>query len=103
VRFEPNATATVHDDANGPRPGLGCLGTSRDVYCVQLGSHCISCTANIALGDGNDALSLAGRSQKGPFTRRDRRPAEPDDAQRHPARCAPAADRHLREDAATKR
>ena len=66
VRFDPDVTATVHDDAGGLRPGPGCLGTVRDVSCAILGPGCIACTVAIDLRDGNDTVSLDGRSQKGP-------------------------------------
>src|ERR1044072_1470694 len=66
VRFDPNITATVHDDANGLRPGLGCLGTFRDVTCGLLGPQCYPCSAYVDLGDGNDTLALSGASQRGP-------------------------------------
>src|SRR4051812_4916893 len=62
VRFDPNVTATVHDDANGLRPGLGCLGTVRDVTCGLLGPQCYPCSASIDLGDGSGTLALSGTS-----------------------------------------
>jgi hypothetical protein len=68
VTFDPYGTRTVHDDAGGLRPGIGCIGTFNDVSCGGLLTPaCRPCTARIDLGDGDDTLSLAGTSEKGPF------------------------------------
>ena len=67
VQFNPNVSVTVHDESGGIRPGLGCLGTGRDVTCGLLGPQCYPCSARIDLGDGDDTLTLSGTSQKGPF------------------------------------
>ena len=67
VQLDPNVAARVHDDAGGLRPGRGCLGTPRDVACGLLGPPCVACSARIDLGAGDDALTLSGSSQKGPF------------------------------------
>ena len=68
VTFDPYGTRTVHDDAGGLRPGIGCIGTFHDVSCGGLlAPACRPCTARIDLGDANDTLSLAGTSEKGPF------------------------------------
>jgi Ca2+-binding RTX toxin-like protein len=68
VTFDPYGTRTVHDDAGGLRPGIGCIGTFSDVACGGLlTAACHPCTARIDLGDANDTLALAGTSEKGPF------------------------------------
>ena len=68
VTFDPYGTRTVHDDAGGLRPGIGCIGTFNDVACGGLLTPaCRPCTARIDLGDANDTLALAGTSEKGPF------------------------------------
>ena len=68
VTFDPYGTRTVHDDAGGLRPGIGCIGTFHDVTCGGLLTPaCRPCTARIDLGDGDDTLTLAGTSEKGPF------------------------------------
>src|SRR5688572_27436875 len=36
VQADTNVRATVHDDADGLRPGPGCIGTARQVVCAQL-------------------------------------------------------------------
>jgi hypothetical protein len=68
VRAETNVRATVHDDADGLRPGPGCLGTAREVTCGLLpAAGCYPCAAKIDLGDASDTLILGGSSVKGPF------------------------------------
>ena len=68
VQADHNRRATVRDDADGLRPGPGCLGTPRQVVCEYLlAQQCYPCAATIDLGDASDTLILAGTSVKGPF------------------------------------
>ena len=68
VQADINSRATVHDDADGLRPGPGCIGTPRQVVCEYLlAQQCYPCAATIDLGDASDTLILAGTSVKGPF------------------------------------
>jgi hypothetical protein len=68
VQAETTVRATVHDDADGLRPGPGCLGTPREVTCGLLPiAGCYPCAATIDLGDASDTLILRGSAVKGPF------------------------------------
>jgi hypothetical protein len=68
VRADTNVRATVHDDADGLRPGPGCIGTPREVVCGVLpGPPCFPCAATIDLGDASDTIILGGTAVRGPF------------------------------------
>jgi len=68
VQADQNSRATVRDDADGLRPGPGCIGTPRQVVCEYLlAQQCHPCGATIDLGDASDTLILSGVPVKGPF------------------------------------
>jgi Ca2+-binding RTX toxin-like protein len=68
VESDANTRATVHDDADGLRPGPGCLGTPREVTCTILPfTQCHPCAGTIDLGDASDTLILGGSAVRGPF------------------------------------
>ena len=68
VDADSNFRATVRDDADGLRPGPGCVGTSREVTCGLLPfAQCFQCIPAIDLGDASDTLVLSGTAAKGPF------------------------------------
>ena len=68
VQADDNSRATVRDDADGLRPGPGCIGTPRQVVCEYLlAQQCHPCAATIDLGDASDTIILSGTPVKGPF------------------------------------